>query len=759
MRVCQTKTNFNGGELSRRLHARTDLSLYAIGCAELLGWVPLVEGGIEACPGLIHVAQAAGACRLIPFEFNVTQGYIVELSDGVARFYTNDARIEDGDGDPIEVAMPYDVADLAALAWEQSFDGLYLFHRGYQSRQLVRTGADSFELDTLEFENGPFEARNKDETILVTADAVTGSITLTASQGGSPYALFEAGDVGGLFQLEADDFGTIPAWEPGLTVNLGDLRVWGDRVYRNVGGSGRTGTLAPVHAKGVEWDGSGVGSDVNDTPAGGVQWEFLCDRLGVVKITGFTDSDTVTGTVLRRLPFTAASSTSYTVPEGYYDGGWATWEVPPDSVTYNYGTWRWRFGAFSDRRGWPSNGVIWNERLVLAKDSTLYASTEGDLNDFSTYNELGELTNDMALIRTVKDANGILGLIADEKLLILTAGGMFAMGAANAAQGVGPLNARVDRQSNEGAARAMPVEIDGRFVYIGNSSARVIEASYAAERNRQDPVDLTRYARHIGASGFTALAAQKDPNRLIWACRGDGSLACAVYNPDEQALGWARRALGGGLLARSIAGIADPTGRFGQLWVAAQSGDDWHVLRLDGFREESDDTVPAMVDMAVQYADDPATHFGPVAFFANRTVHVNADGAARVVACDGDGAFDLEVPASIVTAGFPFDCRFASLPADKGQMPQDAMVRMSRISIDMLEAQGLSISAQGMEAIPMELLTGASVTEAGFAPFTGKAIVEDSGTDDRYGVFTIERTLPLPATVRAAHVTLDLRER
>jgi hypothetical protein len=761
MKLTPLKTNFNGGELSKRLHGRFDLNLHGIGCAELVGWVPLVEGGLDVMPGLIQVAQTGfGACRLIPFEFNVTQGYIVELGVGHARFYTNNALILDGSSVPVEVSMPYYINEIAELTWEQSFDGLYLFHRARQTGQLVRTAADAFDYNLLEFSNGPFEARNKDETILVTATEVTGDIILSASQGGVPYALFDIGDTGSLFQIEADDFGTVPTWEPGLTVSLGDLRTWGDRVYRAIGGTGRTGTLAPTHVKGVEWDGAAVGTDINSNPAGGVQWEFLCDRFGVVRIVSWLDDTQVNAHVIRRLPFTAATSGSYTVDEGYYDSGWGSWSPPAGSVTYNYGTWRWRFGSFSYRRGFPSCGVIWNERLALAKDSTLYVSVAGDLGDFSTYNELGELSNDMAFTRTIKDANGIRALIADEKLLILTAGGMEALGPENAAQGVGPLNARIFPQHNQGAAQVMPVNHDGRFLTIGKSGARIVEASYSAERSRQDPIDLTRYARHIGEPGLIALATQTDPNRLIWACRGDGSLACAVYNPEEQALGWARRTLGGGLLAKSIASITDPSGTFDQIWVAAQLGSNWYVLRMDTFREEADTADPALVDMAVQYSGAPATHFGPVAWFADATVHVNADGIGYVVTCDHSGAFDLPAAASEVTAGFAFTCRATTLPIDTTQSGGvGRMMRVSRLLLDLLRAQGLQVTVQGMGPMPFEELLGDSPTDTAFEPFTGFAIKEDCGTDDREGRITIERTLPLGATILAVQPTVDVKER
>lgn len=307
MPTTPTQTNFNAGEISKRLHARFDLNIYDIACATLTGFAPLVEGGLEACPGTIRVADAAGPCRLIPFRYSETQQYVIEASAGLARFYTNDARIEDG-GDPVELALPWTLAEIGVLTWEQSYDVLYLFHPDHQTRELTRTGADAFELNLLELADGPFDPPNDDKSIKVQASGVIGEVTITASKDGAPHSLFETGDVGGLFQIEAADFGDIPVWEPGITVANGALRTWGERVYRAVGGTGRTGTVAPIHGSGTQWDGSGSGTDVNTNPAGGTQWEYLHDRYGVLRMTEFVSGSQMEAIVLRRLPFSTANA-------------------------------------------------------------------------------------------------------------------------------------------------------------------------------------------------------------------------------------------------------------------------------------------------------------------------------------------------------------------------------------------------------------------------------------------------------------------
>lgn len=751
-----TQTNFNGGELSRRLHARFDLNLYDIGLAACAGWVPLPEGGLDACPGTIRVEAAAGPCRLIPFEYNATQGYLIEMSAGLARFYTNDARIE-RDGVPVELELPYDKAAIDALSYEPSYDVLYLFHGAHDIRTLTRIGADDFELSRYVLEGGPFETRNKDESVTVSTSGVSGDVQMAASED-----LFDPGDVGGLFQVEADDFGDISSWEPGITVALGQLLTWSERVYRVVGGSGRTGTVAPIHGDGIEWDGIGAGQDVNKQNAGGVQLEYVCDRFGVLRITGYVSATEVEAEVLRRLPFTAA--TSYGYEGGYYDPDWDGYEPPEGAVTYQYGTWRWRFGAFSPRRGFPDCGVVWNERLILAKGSTLYASVAGDLPNFATYNELGDVTADMAFVATVKDPNGIIDLVADDDLLILTASGMFSLIALNPAAALGPGNVKDRRENNEGIApNTVAVELDGRTLYVGKSRRRVIEGAYGVQRNRQEAIDLSRYARHIGQPRFLELVSQKDPNRLVWARRGDGSLAVAAYVPDEQVLGWATRLMAAGAAVRSIAGISDPAGELNQLWMAIEYRDAWHVARLDQFRQEDDPFDPVMTDLSVQYEGPPATTFGPVPWLADRVCQVWADDRLyRSVEVDADGMFTLPDAATRVNVGLPYPASFTTLPISSGGENGPAMAKTRRISrsvMNVLKARGLQISVQGNAPRDIEQLFGDSSANDGFAPDTGIIMLEDCGEWDRLGQVTVTRVAPAGATVRAYQPTVDVSPR
>lgn len=765
--VSPEQVSFNGGEVSQRLRARRDQAVLKIGLAEMTGFAPLVEGAAEAMPGTIHVAEAPGPCRLVRFEYNVTQGHALEFSDELVRIYTNDELLTDG-VDPIEVESPYSFAQVGDLSFHQSFDVLYCFHGDLQTREFERTGPNDFDFALLELKNGPFDPRNDVETLTVAADALTGTVHLEASAD-----LFVATDVGGLFKMEAVDFGDIPTWEPYITVAPGQLLTANERVYRVIGGGGaelRTGSLTPTHTEGVEWDGIGSGTDINDKPAAGVQLEYVHDRIGIVKITEFDDEQHVTGEVLRHLPFSAgAGDSSYVWTGGYYDGGWVDWTPPAEAVTYSYGTWRWAFGAFSDTRGWPTGGVIDAERLVLAKGSTLYGSVTADLKNFATLNEFGEQSADMAWTYTLDDANPILSVVSDDKLLALTKGGVWALGPSNAAAGMGSTNIKATRQNKAGAGAAEPVVGDSRTLYIGKSGKRIYQADFDANRGVEAPEDLTRYARQIGKPGFVALAEQRDPHNLLWAVRGDGSLACAAYLPEESVLAWASRPMADGVLARSLCAITDPDGVFEQVWLAVEYGGGWHVLRMAPWREDGESEVTAcMVDMGAEYQGDAVTSSSHAVLGAGVTIDVVADGRFQLdVVTGGGGAFALDRAAEHVWAGLRFPAAMESLDLADGGDNGAATGKLGRVVrpwVDVLDARGLKFGTpadrqQEGSMQDLELAQGDSAMDEDFGTFTGLHFRDHAGGHTRTPRLRIERVAPAQATVRAWGCSLQREQR
>ena len=191
-------TNFTAGELSPRLDGRTDLQKYFNGCKKLQNFITHPHGGASRRPGTIFVREVKNSAhnvRLIPFEFNVEQTYILEFGDQYFRIHKDGGTVVDGSSNPIEVTTPYAHTDLAKIKFTQSADVMYVAHPDFAPRKITRTSHTAWTIAEVDFLRGPFQDENTSTTTLV-ASGRTGTVNVTASA-----STFVSTDVGRLIKL------------------------------------------------------------------------------------------------------------------------------------------------------------------------------------------------------------------------------------------------------------------------------------------------------------------------------------------------------------------------------------------------------------------------------------------------------------------------------------------------------------------------------------------------------------------------------
>ena len=153
-RVHPFQSNFTAGELSPRLEGQIDFKKYFNGCSELTNMIVYPHGGATRRGGTYFVSEvktASKEVRLIPFEFNVTQSYVLEFGDQYIRFYKDNGQIQSG-GSAYEISTPYLEAELSEIHFAQSADVMYICHSNHAPRKLSRTGHTSWTLTTPTFQ-------------------------------------------------------------------------------------------------------------------------------------------------------------------------------------------------------------------------------------------------------------------------------------------------------------------------------------------------------------------------------------------------------------------------------------------------------------------------------------------------------------------------------------------------------------------------------------------------------------------------------
>lgn len=179
-RVRDIKTTFTAGAVSRDLLGRGDLNAYQNGALELQNLFIFPTGGVTRRAGLRYVDTVPTTGRLIAFEFNTEQAYLLVLSDQQIDIYFQGSL-------ETTLSAPWAAADTNQVVWTQSADTLLLTHPEYPPQKLTRM-ISGWVLEEWSYfeENGVrFQPYYKFEEsgVSLTPSAISGSITLTASAG------------------------------------------------------------------------------------------------------------------------------------------------------------------------------------------------------------------------------------------------------------------------------------------------------------------------------------------------------------------------------------------------------------------------------------------------------------------------------------------------------------------------------------------------------------------------------------------------
>jgi len=222
-RFINIQTNFTSGEIDPLLRARIDLKQYENACEKLTNVIVQPQGGVKRRPGLKYLAEIANAssgARLVPFEFSVTDSYMLVFSNNQMAVFKDGTLITNINGsgnsylDTSSVGLTG--SRLNTICYTQSADTMIIVHPDFNPVKLVRGGTDaSWTISVITFDSIPYYAFTETFTnpaATLTADKTSGTVKVTASA-----SVFTAGSVGqyinaspqGRLRITAYDSGTV----------------------------------------------------------------------------------------------------------------------------------------------------------------------------------------------------------------------------------------------------------------------------------------------------------------------------------------------------------------------------------------------------------------------------------------------------------------------------------------------------------------------------------------------------------------------
>lgn len=410
-RFVSFQTNFSTGELDPRLRARIDLDQYNNALEQATNVVIQPQGGLKRRPGLKHVLElpnsstesAGNGVRLVPFEFNVDDSYMLVFTHQRMYVIKNGAvvtAINGGANNYLTTSITSAMLD--NLSWTQSADTLIVVHPDLQPTRIVRGATDAdWTASTITFDSIPLYAFTQtvtNPTGTLTPSGVSGKITLTGSA-----SVFHDGRTGTAqagasttITLDASASATDDIYNGSYVTITGGTGAGQTRIISDYVGSSKVATVS------VAWStapnntstfavSSQVGQYVNASPQG---------RARIISVTSATVVNAIT-----EYPFfntTAIASGSWDIEHGYEN-------------------------VWSSTRGWPRTVTFHEGRLYFggskSRPATIWGSKVGIFFAFKPE----ELLDDDAVEATLdtNQLNVIVDMISGRDFQVFTTGGEF----------------------------------------------------------------------------------------------------------------------------------------------------------------------------------------------------------------------------------------------------------------------------------------------------------------------------------------------
>ena len=460
--------------------------------------------------------------------FTPTTDFEVEISSDKA--YTtlvNSFNIE-GPG-TVELPTPWLEADLRSIRWTQSADVIFLACDGYQQRKILRYGTTSWSVVLYEPEDGPFKAINTTGTS-ISSSAISGDVTLTAS---SP--LWKSTNVGGLYKINSigqtvsldvtaaaqfTDYIRVTGVDNNRKFVINVLGTWAGTVtlQRSVSEPGDWADVVTYTSNqtNLEYDDGldnqiiyyRIGIDTGEYTSGTAELDLTYSsgsNTGIVRITAFTSTQSVSAVVLNNLGGTSAST-------NWYEGEW------------------------SDRRGWPSSVALPEGRLAFAGKSKVILSVSDAYESFDN-----EVEGDAGPInRTIGSGpvDGTNWLFAGNRLVVGTDGAEASVRSSSFDEPLTPTAFNIRFPSTMGSANVPIVKVDSTGIFVDRSETGISRLIYNDASYDYQSSDMTALVPEIGDPGIVRVAVQRYPDTRIHCVRSDGTVAMMVDDPAEEVSCW-----------------------------------------------------------------------------------------------------------------------------------------------------------------------------------------------------------------------------
>jgi len=668
------QSNFVSGEFGPKLYGRVDAERYRQGLATCLNFLPTIQGNIDRRTGTKHcrfTSTGGAKVRLIPFIYSQGDSFAVEIGTlsgrSYFRFYKNKLPILEStvtitaitqanpavvtaaahgynNGDEIEIASVvgmtqvngrrFKVANKAANTFElQSVQGTNINSSAFTA---YSSGGTAARVYTVTRTTPTYVGGWTDDELEEIQYAQTGNYLFLVHKNYLPVVVTRSTDT----SWSAENFNNSTASSATLD-SLGPF----------VSGPSTT-TITPSAVTGIGITLTASQPTFASTDVGVLVGHLNGTTWGYAVITAYTSTTQVTANVVSNFGAAVASS-----------------------------TWNWT--AWSATKGYPSAIAFHQDRMFFAGipsyPQTIFGSAVGSYKNFTPNGTTD--SDSVTFTLNSEDSNKVCWIASDEKgLLAGTQANEWAISGSDAGLVITPTSVYAKKSGKYGSAELQPARLGKAALYVQKSQRKVREYTFFYDVAGFKSVDLTELGNHIGESGITLIAAQTEPQPIVWGVRTDGVLIAMTYDRDSENLraGWSRHILGG----QSTSGGADPVvesvaviptsaGNYDEVWLSVKRYINGQTVRSveyleKPFDDEDDQADGYFLDCGASYSGSAVTTISGLWHLEGETVDVCADGAVQTSKTVSSGSITLDLAASVVHVGYTYNSDGRMLRLDAG---------------------------------------------------------------------------------------------
>jgi len=551
------QNSFASGEWTPSMWGRTDMNGYASASRLLKNWFIHRTGKASTRPGTIFLTNPYGGkyCVFIPFEFSITQAYLLELTDGILRVYKDDGLVlidatntsiykwtASGSGTNeyyMELLAGGDPSILEPQENEVYFDGVLVSEGALGSLAAGTYGYG--DNDTLGYDT--LYVRLADGA---DPDSKGSEFVQVVGQYAIPYAEADLADL--KFTQSADTlYINHPSYAP-RTITRTSHYSWVVSTTSFVPSLSGPGTVnaAQTPAVGsttrtVYYTVTAVTPEGDESPVGAIANCLVDSPWAAGNYVSITWTS-VTGAAYYNIYKSSRGSDAYGLIGTM--GAGATMiddNIEPD---YTQGPPVIDYYVFTATDDYPGSVAIFEQRMCFARSNnspqTVWASQTGLFKNFSVSRPLTDSDAIDVTLASLK-ANEIRHLLPLQKLFVFTSGGEWTLDSGSNSDALTPTSIKFTSQSYYGSDVIPPLAVGNTVLFIQRGGNVIRDLAYSLEIDGYSGTNLSILADHLFVGRrVVSWAYQQTPESIVWVVMDDGALLGFTYLREHQMWAWHR---------------------------------------------------------------------------------------------------------------------------------------------------------------------------------------------------------------------------